>query len=670
MRGSDLTGDPDRVAVHRCGAVVAPACARRVTADLRLVAREAVVRVGACATRYVVPLADPGVGVDRGVRRTRVVAVPGVGERHDSTPVAEHGHRRVREVVPRRAEVARLDDLAGVRIHDVPRNPGTRRAAVRPKRGIESAPDLAVGVEHLLHAGVVRVRPRDDLVVRRLSAEQEAPAASLAVEQQRARVVDAVSLRSSDARRRTGARLLLFRRHRIRPDVEQLGAQAERGRCRVQRRRVPERPEDDLVRHVVAACSGRRMRRLVGGVRAQEVLGAAVVRVERPRRRLRRPDREARLRRARVARSVHHAGRVDVLHVHDCGTCGELRLRVGVDLRTGEAVAAPRVRIGGDVEPVGVRPDVRVVAEVRAGVRAADVRPVIRDIGAVDVPAAGRIRRLADSDVEVVHERERAVRPRLERQHDDEEALRRCVVETGRIRDELAANAGRPVDRGRVAVERVQVDRVVHVPREPGHNVRRRVVRQHGVAGGVVDVQDVIDGLDDVAVPCTHALVGRLDGELVPAARIALLVEVQALEAGVELRIRLRLLAGGGRDAYYGPAGGQAPVDDVAAVRIGTVLVLLPGELVTTRAVPGCERPGRGRARSGFRNKRARCTCARRGSGGGRQNADDQREDRKQPKFRSPSQSHCLPHGVIGGGEAPVPPGLRVYASVDAAKSM
>src|SRR5213592_3154036 len=65
MRGSDLTGDPDRVAVHRCGAVVAPPRARRVAADLCLVAREAVVRVGACATRYVVPLADPGVGVDR-----------------------------------------------------------------------------------------------------------------------------------------------------------------------------------------------------------------------------------------------------------------------------------------------------------------------------------------------------------------------------------------------------------------------------------------------------------------------------------------------------------------------------------------------------------------------------------------------------------------------------
>ncbi len=90
---------------------------------------------------------------------------------------------------------------------------------------------------------------------------------------------------------------------------------------------------------------------------------------------------------------------------------------------------------------------------------------------------------------------------------------------------------------------------MVHVRREAGHDVGGGVVREHGLPGGIEDVEDVIHGLEHVAVADAHALVGRLDRELVPAARVALLEEVQAFEAGVEGWVRFGLLAAVYRDA-------------------------------------------------------------------------------------------------------------------------
>ena len=55
------------------------------------------------------------------------------------------------------------------------------------------------------------------------------------------------------------------------------------------------------------------------------------------------------------------------------------------------------------------------------------------------------------------------------------------------------------------------------------------------MTGAVVDVQDVVDGLDDKAVADAQPLVGRLDRELVATARVALLEQVQALEPVLEL---------------------------------------------------------------------------------------------------------------------------------------
>ena len=168
------------------------------------------------------------------------------------------------------------------------------------------------------------------------------------------------------------------------------------------------------------------MRRLVSGVRAQEVLRAASARVERAGRRLSGPDREAGLCRAGVTRSVHLPPGVDVLHRHVGGSGGKLRLRERVDLRPVEAVSVPRVSVRRDVETVRIRTDVRIVAEARARVtRVRILAPVVSYLRAVDVPRASGVRRLADGDVDVVVQR-----ARIDREHDDEEPLRRRVVET------------------------------------------------------------------------------------------------------------------------------------------------------------------------------------------------------------------------------------------------
>src|SRR4029077_7515131 len=167
-----LTRDPDRVPDHCGRAVVTPAGPWRV-ADLRLVAREAVVLHGSFATRNDVPGTDACVRIDRRVRRARVHSVTRGGERDDPTTARRDADRRVGEVLPGRTEVAVQHDLACVRVHDVPREAGPLRAAVRVDRRIEGAPDLAVRVHALLHPGVIRVRPRDALVMSRFASEQE-----------------------------------------------------------------------------------------------------------------------------------------------------------------------------------------------------------------------------------------------------------------------------------------------------------------------------------------------------------------------------------------------------------------------------------------------------------------------------------------------------------------
>src|SRR5205823_7916346 len=196
-----LAGYPDRVAIHDCGAVVAPASTRRIS-DLRLVAGESVGLRGTGAAIDHVPRADAGDRVDRRKGSARVKVVTRRGKGNHTAPARGDGNRRVGEVIPGGADIVLHDDLARVRIDNEPGDAGARRATVRVERRIERAPQLAVRVGHLLHAGVVRVGPRDNLVVCRLAAEQKSPAARLPVKQQRRRVVDAVTLRCSYNRQR------------------------------------------------------------------------------------------------------------------------------------------------------------------------------------------------------------------------------------------------------------------------------------------------------------------------------------------------------------------------------------------------------------------------------------------------------------------------------------
>ena len=114
------------------------------------------------------------------------------------------------------------------------------------------------------------------------SADEQQPPAADAGDGRRRRVVDAVALRHVRRRRRARAGLLLLRRDRVLPDRQHLVAQVERGRGRVQRRGVRQRPDDEVGRSSSPAGADRAgvALRLVAGVRAQEVLGAAVVQVE------------------------------------------------------------------------------------------------------------------------------------------------------------------------------------------------------------------------------------------------------------------------------------------------------------------------------------------------------------------------------------------------------
>ena len=205
----------------------------------------------------------------------------------------------------------------------------------------------------------------------------------------------------------------------------------------------------------------------------------------------------------------------------------------------------------------------RVVTEIRPWIRTAGVGPIICDVDPVDVPRAGGVRCLRHRDVEMVDESERPVWTRLQCQRNKEEALRRRVVVARRVGDELAANTGGAVDRRRIAVERVEIDGVVHVPRKPGDDVGGGVVRKLRLAGRVEDVHHVVHGFDNVAVADTQTLVRRLEGELVATTRVALLVEVEPLEARVQHWVRLGLLRARDRGAAA-RAARQAAVDAAA----------------------------------------------------------------------------------------------------------
>jgi len=124
---------------------------------------------------------------------------------------------------------------------------------------------------------------------------------------------------------------------------------------------------------------------------------------------------------------------------------------------------------------------------------------------------------------EVVAGRRRC-RLHIESQHDVDESACGRIEETTRIGDERSTNTRGPIDRRRIPVERVEVDR---------SGGRRAVGTEH--------LNDVVDGLDDEPVTRAEALVGWLDGELVSAVGEPLVEEVETLEVHSQLRVRLGL---------------------------------------------------------------------------------------------------------------------------------
>src|SRR5262249_28260246 len=104
-----------------------------------------------------------------------------------------------------------------------------------------------------------------------------------------------------------------------------------------------------------------------------------------------------------------------------------------------------------------------------------------------------------------------------------------------------------------IAVERVQIDRMVHVASEAADDIRGGVVWEHRrPRRGAGDGEDGIHSLNDEAVTNAQPLVRRPNGEMGSTPRIALLIVVEAFEAKVEHRVRLRFLATVDRGAAAG----------------------------------------------------------------------------------------------------------------------
>ncbi len=163
------------------------------------------------------------------------------------------------------------------------------------------------------------------------------------------------------------------------------------------------------------------------------------------------------------------------------------------------------------------------------------LRAIVLHRDAVDRPGASRVRRVTDSQVNVVHASKvleavgAGVREGIEGQHVEEPVSRLRVVQAARVGDERPErDRVRPDDRRRIAEETVQ---------RRGRGYRRPGCRVHA--------HDVVDDLKDARVAVAvgadaQALVGRLQAELVrPGRRAEPLVEVvEAVEAGDEVRVR------------------------------------------------------------------------------------------------------------------------------------
>ncbi|TMH18459.1 MAG: hypothetical protein E6H68_02205 [Betaproteobacteria bacterium] len=222
-----------------------------------------------------------------------------------------------------------------------------------------------------------------------------------------------------------------------------------------------------------------------------------------------------------------------------------------VNLRAVEARPRKREFVRRHVEAICISADVRVIAKAEAAaavmVRRA-LRTVVLHRQLVDDPRARRIGSRAHRDVEVVVAVVRgACSHMVERQDDMKPTLRVRVEQARWIGDRWPTRAGRAIDCRDVAVERVEVD-----------------YSCLGVAGGVPDVQHVVDRLEHEAVADAEPLIRRLDRELIAAIGEPLLEEVETGEALDRLGIRFGLgIACGSRAAPL--CARDAAVDDFSS---------------------------------------------------------------------------------------------------------
>ena len=290
--------------------------------------------------------------------------------------------------------------------------------------------------------------------------------------------------------------------------------------CGVKGLRIAQGPDDDLVRVAVDV--------IEHGVRADEVVGAALRAVEHLAGRERGPQGESRL---AVAHAPRRLGRVEEDDVDAAGAADQSRLRDRIHLRARESILEQRELVGRDVDAVLVGADVRKVGKARSS-RAIVIRrafgAVVHPRDSVYDPFTRRIARLADREVEIVLAREGSCeRILVEIDRKVEPPVRVGIVMTADVEREGAEHPGSSVDGRGKSVKLIE----------------REDRRQRRSRAGVVDAQRRIYRLEDVAVPYTKTLIGGLAGELISACGQPAVAMVYSLEAQVNLGVRLGLLA-------------------------------------------------------------------------------------------------------------------------------
>ncbi len=187
-----------------------------------------------------------------------------------------------------------------------------------------------------------------------------------------------------------------------------------------------------------------------------------------------------------------------------------------MDLGTVEGSVEDREPVGADVEPVGVRPDVREVVKARTpavgGVAVGGVDPVE---GVLTERVPGGAHR--DEEVGVAGEVPGEL-VLLEVGDDVEPPVDLLVVQTHRVEREVPERRALalPID------DRGDVEELVD-----GHG--RRQLRTFDVAA-VVDGDGLVDAGHHEAVPDAQGLVRRLNGELVAVEGVAGVPRAEALE--------------------------------------------------------------------------------------------------------------------------------------------